>query len=206
MLFWFITRIIAAGIIIGCTAVYNSFGITPDSLTSFAGSPTQAGRGSIAYVIMSVLIVTPILEEGVFRLGLSFKKWQVGLSLALIPLTVIWSHYKTFSVIQFVIWGLVATTIFCSIYFGTKQSIWTELRQKYLIAALWITSVAFGLTHFLAFSNLSWFLLPYCLSVVLVPFFVGCACGYLRVNLGFWWGVGMHIFNNLPVLAVMSFM
>ena len=24
-----------------------------------------------------------------------------------------------------------------------------------------------------------------------------------RINLGFWWGVGMHIFNNLPAIVLL---
>lgn len=34
-------------------------------------------------------------------------------------------------------------------------------------------------------------------------FFAGCAITYYRINLGFWWGVGLHVFNNLPGIIIL---
>ena len=68
---------------------------------------------------------------------------------------------------------------------------------------IWLTAIGFGLIHLIAFSSYSWTLLPYMLCLVSVPFFAGCAITYYRLNLGFWWGVGLHIFNNLPAAVVL---
>lgn len=207
LLFWLITRIIAAGAIIGCTAVYNSFGLNPETLTQFGGSPAQAGKmGSLADVALMVMIIAPVLEEGVFRLGLSFRKWQVALSLALIPMMVIWMRHTSFGAVQYAACIGSSALIFCGIYFGTRQATWSRLKAKYLVAASWVTALAFGFCHLLAFSTLTWELLPYCLCVISMPFFAGCACTYLRVNLGYWWGVGLHIFNNIPALLMVAAM
>lgn len=203
-LFWLVTRIIAAATLAACIAIYGSAGISPESLTAFGGSPDQFVKiGSPAFVLFSVLVVAPVLEEGLFRLGLSFKKWQVALAAALIPIAVLWQYMWVFRAWQCALCLVLAAAVFCGIYFGTRQAMWSRLRSRHLVAASWLTAAAFGALHLMAFSTLSWSLLPYCLCVVLIPFFGGCACTYLRVNLGFWWGVAMHVFNNLPAVMVL---
>lgn len=205
LLFWLITRIIGMAAVMCCTAVYNYMGINPESLTSFGGSPDQAIKiGSLALSIITVIFIAPVLEEGIFRLGLSFRKWQVALSLALIPVAVLWQHFRVFSALQYVLCIGIAALVFAGIYFGTRQRMWSGLKDRYLVQASWIMSVAFGVMHLIAFSTVTWTLLPYCLCLTLIPFFGGCACTYLRVNLGFRWGLAMHIFNNLPALIVMA--
>ncbi len=204
LLFWLITRIIAAAILIGCTAIYKSCSINPESLTAFNGNPTVAkSSGTIIYALVSVMIIAPFLEEGIFRLWLSFKKWQVAISFTLIPLIIIWQNYKSFAIWQSVIFVLLAAIVFCGVYYGCNQNFLTEIKKRHLVFACWVASIGFGLIHLIAFSTITWTLLPYCLCVILIPFFAGCACTYLRVNLSFWWGLGMHIFNNIPAAIVM---
>ena len=199
------TRIIAVGAIFACTAIYNSAGINPDALTSFGGSPERAaGLGSLAFVAVAVLIIAPLLEEGVFRLWLSFKKWQVALSAALIPVIIMWQYYRLFSPTQYITCVAAAAIVFAAINYATRQTIWSRLRDTRLVTASWISAAAFGLCHLIAFSTISWTLLPYCLCVLLVPFFGGCACVYLRINAGFPWAVALHAFNNLPALLVIA--
>lgn len=201
--FWLITRIIAAIIIIACVAIYKSSGIDPEPLTKFGGSPSQAAsRGSLLYSIFVVMIVSPLLEEGIFRLWLSFKKWQIGVSVALIPVAAIWQNYHSFAIWQFILFSLVAVLLYSAVFWGSRQIFWDSIRVRHIVAGAWISAVAFGLMHLIAFTTLSWILLPYCLCVILVPFFAGCACTYLRINMGFWWGLGMHILNNIPAIIM----
>lgn len=86
LLFWLISRIFAMLLIIGCIAIYKTCGIDPESQTSFIGNPETAKTiGSTVYVLMTVSIVAPLLEECIFRLGLSFRRWQVALATSAIP-------------------------------------------------------------------------------------------------------------------------
>ncbi len=206
LLFWLITRLIAALTVILCVSVYKTQGIDPTVLTTFGGSPSQIGIHSLLYSVVVIMLIAPLLEEGVFRLGLSFRKWQVALAGALIPVAVVWQNYLSFSVAQYIFWLGLSVVVFCGIYYGSKQEMWIKLKTRYLVAASWITAIGFGLMHLLAFSTLTWALLPYCLCIILVPFFAGCACTYLRVNIGFWWAVALHIFNNLPALLILTTM
>ena len=55
----------------------------------------------------------------------------------------------------------------------------------------------------LRFTVLTWGLLPYCLAIILRPGLVGCILTYVRVNLGYWWGVLFHVANNTPAAIMM---
>ena len=73
LLFWLVSRIVAMLLIIGCVAIYNACGIDPESQTSFIGNPeTEKKIGSSIYVLITVSLAAPLLEECIFSLGLSF--------------------------------------------------------------------------------------------------------------------------------------
>ena len=204
LLFWLVSRLFAMFLIMACVSIYHGFGISPENLTKFIGSPETAKTlGSATYTLLTVSLVAPLLEECIFRLGLSFKKWQIALSAASIPLYVLWQHLKNLTVVSAIIYVALIVTAFVIIYYFTKDSFWTNLKRKYYHASIWFTAIAFGLIHFIAFTNYSFILIPYMLCVISVPFFAGCAMTYYRTNLGFWWGVGLHIFNNLPAIFLM---
>lgn len=201
LLFYVITRIIAMAIVTGCVALYTANGIDPEKLTMFGGSPAAHTFSLKAVVVM--LIAAPIMEEGLFRLGLSFKKWQVALGFALILLEVLWSNLNHYGPVGYIVCIASAMVVFFLIFRLLPQPWLSFLKRHYLVAFMWLTSVAFGLLHLMAFSNLTWQLLPYCLCITLIPFFGGCAMAYLRVNLGFWWAVGLHVLNNIPPVLIM---
>ena len=203
-LFWLISRIVAMIIMGVCLFVYDKYGINPRELTNFGGDPTVtlSSRGLLRAVLMTALIA-PVFEELLFRFGLSFRKVSVGISLACVALFYAFSHNKTATLIVWIISCSIAIAIFCCIYFATKNEFWQQKKIIWQIPAIWISSIAFGLVHLLAFSSLSWILLPYALATCLIPFFAGCSCAYLRVNIGFGWGLAMHIFNNIPGIIIM---
>lgn len=204
LLFWIVSRIFAMLLVVGCVAVYNAFGINPESMTGFAGSPETAKNiGSLSYVLMTVCIVAPLLEECIFRLGLSFKKWQIALASASIPAYILWQRFTSLTAFSIALYVVVIVVAFILIYSLTTEYYWQKLQQKYFRFAVWGTAIAFGLIHLIAFTHYSIILVPYMLCVVTVPFAAGCTITYYRVNLGFWWGVAMHIFNNLPAIFVL---
>lgn len=203
LLFWLITRIIAVLLMLLCLAVYKGFGINPENLTEFGGNPTTVKSVfSVGYGVAMVLLIAPLLEECIFRLGLSFKRWQIAVAVAAIPAYLLFQGLRTLSIATGAVYGCIAVAAFCVIYFSTSQKFWTLMRRKYFCTSVWISAIAFGLVHLIAFSNFTLELLPYMLCVITVPFFAGCAITYYRVNLGFWWGVGLHTFNNLPAILM----
>lgn len=203
-LFWLISRIVAMIIMGICLFAYDRYGINPRDLTNFGGDPTVAlsTRGLLRALLMTALIA-PVFEELLFRFGLSFRKFAVGVSLACVALFPAFSHNNTATPTMWLVSCAIAIAIFCCIYFATKEEFWQRKKENWQALAIWFTSIAFGLVHLCAFSSLSWMLLPYALATCLIPFFAGCSCAYLRVNLGFGWGVAMHIFNNVPGIIIM---
>lgn len=203
-LFWLITRVGVMIMMIGCMAIYKNYGINPQELTSFGGDPTVTkASGSLIRALLMTALIAPLFEEILFRFGLSFKRISVATSLAFIPLFPAFSHNRTTSVYIWLVCIVLAIIVFCCVYFSTSDEFWQNKKRRWQIPAIWFTSIAFGLIHLVALSTLSLMLLPYALTVILVPFFAGCACAYLRVNMGFQWGLAMHIFNNIPGIIIM---
>lgn len=204
LLFWLISRIMSMLLIIGCVAVYNTFGINPEILTKFAGDPeTAKNLGSTTYTLLTVGLVAPLLEECTFRLGLSFKRWQIAFAIASIPAYVLWQHFNHLTATSTIIYCAGIIISFVLIYLLTTDSFWSRQKRSYFKSTVWLTAIVFGVIHVIAFSNYNVMLLPYILCLISAPFFAGCAITYYRINLGFWWGVGLHIFNNLPGIIIL---
>ena len=185
----------------GVSRVYNAYGINPETLTKFTGNPETARTlGSATYVFFTIFLAAPILEECIFRLGLSFRKWQIALASASIPAYILWQKLGSITFATGTIYAVGIIAVFCLIYCLTSDSFWAEQKKIYYRPMIWLTAIAFGLIHLIAFSDYSLELLPYMLCVINVPFLAGCAITYYRINLGFWWGVALHIFNNLPAI------
>lgn len=204
LLFWLVTRIGVMLLMVVCMAIYSSFGINPKELTAFGGDPTVTkASGSLLRGLLMMAIIAPVFEEFLFRFGLSFKRIAVAVSCACIPLFPTFSHNKSASLTMWLCCIGLAIAVFTFVYLTTTDKFWLEKKSRWQVPAIWVTSIAFGLVHLIAFSTLSWTLLPYALVMSLAPFFAGCACAYLRVNLGFAYGIGMHILNNVPGIIVM---
>lgn len=204
-LFWLITRILMVVVMFACGAIYEHYGIDAEQLTKFAGDPTNLkSMLSPGYAVLLLGIVAPILEECIFRLGLSFKRWQIAAGLAAIPLYIMFQRLGTLTLSSGLLFVLVTIVVFCAVYSPFNQTFWSKLKVSWYHPMIWISSIAFGLLHLMAFTDFALYLLPYMLCIVAMPFFGGCAIAYYRINLGFWWGVGLHIFNNLPAIMVVA--
>lgn len=187
-----------------CFAVYKSQGVNPMDLTTFLGDPSNHMGHASWKIIAQLLIVAPVLEEVMFRLGLSFKRSTVALWIGLLP--VVCAFYMYHCRVWYILTGLVVVgaLLFWLVYHYTTDEQWKTWRKKYVIPAMWISAIAFGLVHLVAFSVLNWQVLPFALATVLVPMAGGCAFTYARVNLGFWWGVLFHSLFNIPSILMIA--
>lgn len=203
-LIWLILLLGAAVVIrMICLIVYMANGLNPMELTTFGGDPTSRIGQGIGKSLLTLLIVAPVLEEALFRLPLSFKRRTVALWVALIPIII--AYYFCKCKTWYILLSLAAAGAF--LYFlickVTNDGQWTEWRDKYIIIAMWIAAISFGLIHLRAFSVLNWQVLPFALATILVPMAGGTAVTYARVNLGFWWGVLLHMLINIPgIIAI----
>jgi len=205
---WFVLLMCGAILLrIVCIAIYMSQGLNPTELTQFKGDPTIYMGNATWKIIVHLMIVAPVLEEVMFRLGLSFKRMTVGLWLGLLPFVCAYYLYQCriwYYLLFFAAIGLVFFWLICRYTTDEQWSVW---RKKYIIPAMWVSAIGFGLVHFKAFSVLNWQVFPFALATILVPMAGGCAITYVRVNLGFWWGVLLHCIINIPpVLMIASTM
>ena len=204
LLFCLAGSVLSLLLIIVCIAVYESFGIEPESITRFAGNSVTSKRiCPTLYTLSSACIVTPLLQECIFRLGLSFRRWQVALAVASIPIYLLWMRLGHLTLEVTSKYALIVVAAFTTVYYGSTDSFWKELKQRFHEAAIWISSISYGLMFLAYFSSYSFLLIPYMLCVVLIPFIGGCTITYYRINLGFWYGVLFHIFNNLPAIIIL---
>ena len=204
-LIWLAILIVCAVLLkIACVAIYMYTGINPTELTKFGGDPTNyLGDGSWK-VLLKFMIIAPLAEEIMFRLGLSFKRQTVALWLGLLPVVCAYFLHKCH--VWYILLGLVVlgALIYWLICRFTTDEQWKKWRRKYIIPAMWISAIGFGLLHFRAFTVLNWQVFPYALATIMTPMAGGCAITYARVNLGFWWGVLLHCIINIPSILMIA--
>ena len=205
---WFVFLMVCAVLLrIICVAIYMSMGLNPMEMTTFGGDPTSHKGMEPWKAFLRLLVIAPLAEEVMFRLGLSFKRRTVALWLGLLP--IVCAFYMHRCRVWYILLGLAAVgaLIYWLICRYTTDEQWKEWRQKYIIPAMWISAIGFGLLHFRAFSVLNWQVFPFALATIMIPMAGGCAITYARVNLGFWLGVLLHCIINIPsVLLIASSM
>ena len=202
IIWYFVFLLVNVAIIIGVTKIYNDMGVNPNQLTKFAGSHSLFMDRPLWYIVM-ILLVAPVVEEIIFRLGLSFKRQTVALWSGLLPLAIV-GYLLDQSEDWMLMAGmvLIGIVLYCLVMRYTTDEQWGQWRSRYIRLAIWLSAIAFCLMH-LKFTVLTWGLLPYCLAIILRPGLVGCLLTYVRVNLGYWWGVLFHAANNLPGAVLM---
>lgn len=187
-----------------CVSVYMSMGIDPTQLTKFGGDPTSFKGNAYWKTILTLLLYAPLMEELMFRLGLSFKRTTVALWVGLLPLVCAFylHQYRAWYILLAL--AAVGAVLFWLINARTTDGQWENWRRKYIIPAMWASAVGFGLVHLRAFTVLDWQVLPFALATILVPMAGGTVVTYVRVNLGFWWGVLLHALINVPSVLVIA--
>ena len=203
MLIWLI--ILNAGYVVLyviCMLIYGANGVIPTKLTDYYADPFFWKEKPFWQTILWFLIVAPLCEESIFRLGLSFKRLTVGLWAGLLPVIVAWYVFYCRVWYILLLFAIAGGLIFWLICRYTTDEQWKKWRKKCIIPAMWVTAIGFGLSHLNAFSVLNWLVLPYALVTILQPMADGCVFTYARVNLGFWWSVLLHFSKNL--LAVLT--
>lgn len=202
---WFLLLIGGAIVLrIVCVAAYMSMGLNPMEMTKFGGDPTTHMAGATWKTLFKLMIIAPFAEEAMFRLGLSFKRTAVALWIGLMPLII--AEYLHHCKVWYILLGLAIAValLFWLVYHFTTDEQWKEWRRRFIVPAMWISAIGFGLLHFRAFSVLNMQVLPFAIATILVPMAGGCAITYARVNLGFWWGVLLHCIINIPSVLMIA--
>lgn len=203
ILFFVATRIVSMVVIAFTTRLYFLYGFDAMSSLQFGGSfgglTEMVAEKGLWRTLLKILIVAPLWEEAAFRLGLSFKRRDMALGLGALALFLVSRICAGWWIAVIAVVAVAAT-----VWLATTDEFWNGRRAKWLTPAAWASAVLFGLAHMFNMHGLTLVLLPYALSLCLMLFFAGATFVYLRVNLGFGWGLAAHVINNVPPLIMLA--
>lgn len=159
-------------------------------------------------VLLLGIVVVPLLEEFIFRYGLSFRKGYISavFTVALFA-TGIYSFYLL------PLYGALAVTVLLGItlvvYFINAETISNYLEKIWpgvYAPVFYAVAFLFGLIHITNYTNFDYT----SLAVLLIPVLVapqiigGLLMGYMRVKHGFYWGYFLHAGHN-AVFMILGF-
>lgn len=150
-----------------------------------------------------ILFLGPFMEELIFRLPLRISKLNISVSLSFLAIYFIGDKIVDINIYSINTWIKLIPIgfVFFLIYFFSFYQKLKEMFTKYYAIYFYALSVAFGLIHSLNFYKI----IPINL-IVFFPFFMitlillGVFLNYIRIRLGFIWGVFAHSFFNFLIL------
>jgi membrane protease YdiL (CAAX protease family) len=142
-----------------------------------------------------VIFLGPLIEEVVFRLHLKYRAWVVNILLPLafsgliyIVLDSIGQHVNFMIV-------LAAIVLLYSLFLIKNPNALAAFWDRKFPVIFYITALSFALVHIFNF-ELSQEIILITPLLVAPQFVLGFLIGYLRVRLGFMWGVALHVSHN----------
>lgn len=107
---WFVILMVGAILLrIACVAIYMLMGVNPMELTKFGGDSTNYVGHATWKTVLKLMVIAPLAEEIMFRLGLSFKRRTVALWLGLLP--VVCAYYMHKCHVWYILLGLAAVGV-----------------------------------------------------------------------------------------------
>lgn len=125
---WFVLLTVASIVaILICQMAYMSQGIDPTQLTKFGGDVTTRMDKPVWQTVLLLLVIAPIAEEIIFRLGVSLKRQAVALWSGLLPVTIAAYFYDAYAN-----WIIMVATIVTGAYeYANRELQWTnDMSQK----------------------------------------------------------------------------
>ena len=146
-------------------------------------------------------LLAPFIEEVIFRLSLNLKKWNVALGVSMLSFMFIGDKIFKMSIYSFNTWlKFVSVFFILMVFYFIKQKHFDIIKDRYFGFYFYLFSLSFGLMHVFNFVHL----IPNTL-VLLAVFFVlpqiilGFFAGYIRIKIGFLWGLALHVSFNMPI-------
>jgi hypothetical protein len=167
--------------------------------------PLLNDKGIIIY--LKVIFIGPLVEELAFRKLLKISKQNFALSvsfLSFIYLSEIFgSSYELNEVFILKVFVGVFLYVYCAEYLKVDKMILLEIiYSKYYAKVFYFTAISFGYLHLFNFGNISFDLLIASPVLVLMFIIYGIVFGYVRVTLGFYWGLALHIMLNIFISLI----
>jgi hypothetical protein len=155
------------------------------------------------FIIFYGVMLAPVIEEFFFRLHLRINEKYLQLNVILMITGLIYILASIINVRILQICLIALEVLLLAIYLIKKEQINTYLltiwERKYF-SVFYISSSIFALLHISNYDPkaITYLLIP---ILVLPQFVLGVLCGFLRLRLGFIWGIIFHSGHNLLFLS-----
>jgi hypothetical protein len=162
-----------------------------------------------AHIFLGLLLISvlvPLLEESIFRLWLSFKRIHVFISLFIVFYILIGICIPSEK--QIFLHGLAKVSYFTgysyklplsillsSSVFLVSQKNLDRIKEEYGHDLVVLSVIVFSALH-ITNMNFVWILLPAALLCCLPQLISGLVMTYYRINLGFFYGLVLHVLWN----------
>jgi hypothetical protein len=158
-------------------------------------------------LILTAVILSPLMEEILFRSWLIYNRIGIAASTMILFVYGIYpsiSHQKLFVDMRNTSISLfIGFIIFLVTFFALKNTEVKFVKQwnKHTKKIFFISALLFGYSHIFNYKitpNLLLFS-----SIILLPFIVtGLILGYIRLKMGFLWGLFYHVASNLIIVLI----
>lgn len=146
------------------------------------------------YSLFTIIIITPFIEELLFRLPLVINKINISVFIGTLFFITI---YKT-SLFQLSInFILTFFFFFMVLFFYNKFNVYIKFINNNIKLVIIMSILFFGLIHILNLDNINIKIIPLYVIYILPQIFMGYFITNLRIKLGFIWGVLLHALINL---------
>jgi len=155
------------------------------------------------YVLL-VLFVGPIIEEMIFRLPLSLKKWHIAVSLFFISYYLFGGKLliNDASAIES-LWKLSLAMLISVIFgFGCPDRVLVYLKQIDFRYYFYISAIAFALFHINSYKPLNGEVAFFYPLYVIPQFIMGIFLGFIRLRFSFLHSIMFHSMINLPTVLL----
>lgn len=151
-------------------------------------------NSTLKYIVITCFC-GPFFEEALFRLGLSFKRVHVAISIAIVYLAI---FGNIFGVIcwKYVVINGAAIAVFFIIY-QLNIAKYLEHAHDLKRMVIYASIIVFGFLHITNYAPLVGCSIPYYLLYSLPPLIAGFMFTYVRITFGFKFSVAYHSANNI---------
>lgn len=157
-----------------------------------------AGMEITIWIALGAIIAAPVLEEILFRGWLSGKPGHVFALVSLAAGAGIFTAIgddKPLVSLPFLVIGFAAALVLLIVLRRKPPMGWFT---RAFPLFFWIATAAFALIHLGNFEEVSLWLLP----LVLPQFILGALAGYVRVQIGLWGAIVLHMMHNATLIAI----
>ena len=166
---------------------------------------------SVFHLILMAVIIAPLAEEITFRSWLTYNRYLVSLFLSVLciywvlPLVLNFKIFQNVTNIAITISiGLSVYIVSCFLLKNTSRNFIKKWNKNTRFLFL-LSSFIFGYIHIFNY-NITTNLLLFSPLIVLPHIIGGLIIGYIRLNMGFIWGVFYHVLSNLISVSIFILM